>query len=157
MRVPLLLGYKMFFLDTTFREGVLILGNKKVILGHKKLFWAQIFFWEIQNVFFGCKSFFGIQKLFFVDQGFVVDVLCYVVLWCGAVCVQDFRGCVQDLGALPSAGPLAPTLFTLRLHFRSFFLSWGSFRGILVVFLKASTFGILGLSCETLAAFAAPP
>ena len=99
--------------------------------------------------------------------GFVVDVLCCV----GAVCVQDFRGCVQDLGALPdspSAGQPPPTLpqpdsagppkirslFSLSRHnFHSFFLSWGSFRGILVVFEGAGPSNVhvwaLGLSCES--------
>ena len=32
--------------------------------------------------------------------------VCCVVVWCvGAVCVQNFRGCVQDLGALPDLSP----------------------------------------------------
>ena len=64
-------------------------------------------------------------------------VLCCVVVWCGvvwcvvwcvgAVCVQDFRGCVQDLGAppdFPSAGPPPPTPPPPdRPKFRSFFPS----------------------------------
>ena len=88
-----------------------------------------------------------------------------VVWWCG-VFVQDFRGCAQDLGALPrppsatppSAGPPKISLFFPSRHnFHSFFLSWG---GPFVEFWwclkrwgpEMCTFGVLGLSCEAPAA-----
>ena len=71
----------------------------------------------------------------------VVSLLCCVVLCCGVggVCVQNFRGCVQNLGAPPtllrrtpssdfppSAGPPGPpkiSLFPSPVPFRSFPLS----------------------------------
>ena len=77
----------------------------------------------------------------------VCGVCCVCVLWCcgvsvwcvGGVCVQDFRGCVQDL--LPSSvGPPPPDRPKFRAFVPlppqfSFILPslWGSSRGILVV------------------------
>ena len=71
----------------------------------------------------------------------VVVVLCCVVVWCvGAVCVQNFRGCVENLGAPPtplrrtpspdsnpSAGPPKISLFfsLSRHNFLSFFSLFG--------------------------------
>ena len=96
-----------------------------------------------------------------------------VVVWCvGAVCVQDFRGCVQDLGAppdspsagpspdSPSAGPpkVSPFFPSPAPIFALFVSLWGSSRVFLVVFEAPGPSNVhvwaLGLSCETPAAFA---
>ena len=87
-----------------------------------------------------------------------------VVVWCvGAVCVQDFRGCVQDLGTppdspsagsspdSPSAGPPPPDRPKFR-HSRSHFRSFSLSGGLLVEFWwclkrqdpQMSTFGLSG-------------
>ena len=94
-------------------------------------------------------------------------VVCVVVWSVGAVCVQDFCGCVQDLGAPPRLPPPPDPLLVSRTSpppdrptFRFFFPSpatifilssslWGSSRGILVVLLKRHdtqmcTFGLSG-------------
>ena len=88
--------------------------------------------------------------------------LCCVVVWCvGAVCVQKFRGCAQNLGAPPT--PISPppdpllrpkfrSFFSLSRHcFHSFSLSGRSSRGILVFEASVPTVPVWahGLSCET--------
>ena len=58
------------------------------------------------------------------DEVLVIYVAIFVVIFCnwrctlysvGAVCVQDFRGCVQNLGALPDS-PLRTSLSRLSLR-----------------------------------------
>ena len=95
-----------------------------------------------------------------------VSLLCCGVVWCvGAVCVQNFLGCVQNLGVpdSPPPDPLRRTAqnFALFFHFPPlfslFFSLWGSSRGILVVF-EASVpivhVRAHGLSCATPVVFA---
>ena len=111
-----------------------------------------------------------------------LSLLC-CVLWCGVSvrCVfKIFVGAskIWALSRLPSAGPPPPTppspppsplrrtaqnfvLFSLSRHCsHSFFLSWGSFRWILVVFEAPGPSNMhvwaLGLSCETSAALGEP-
>ena len=59
--VPLYLVYKVFFLNTTFREGGAYFGMQKTFFG-------------IQNLFLGYKIFFCDTKNFFWDtKNFLVD------------------------------------------------------------------------------------
>ncbi len=71
-------------------------------------------------------------------------------------CGRRRRERTQKNGPRRVEGPRFRACFSLSRHnVLSFFLSWGSFRGILAVFEAPGpeifTFGVLGLSCEALA------
>ena len=96
----------------------------------------------------GCVCVSGCVLVSVCVCGSVLVCVCLGLCWCLGVCG----------GAPKGGGAKNFALFSLSRHnCLSFFSLLGSFRGILVVFLKRRDplmcmFGVLGLSCETPAA-----